>query len=74
MGVWRPDASRTPREYLRLLPRDSKHRPALANLTRSFEMAWYGYRPVTPAQAQSALHELENLGCNSPSIAATASY
>ncbi len=73
-GVWRLDASRTPREYLRLLPRDSEHRPALASLTRSFEMAWYGYRPVTPEQAQSALQELENLGCNSPSIAATASY
>ena len=74
MGVWRLDAARTPREYLRLLSRDSQHRPAMASLTRSFEMVWYGYRPVTPAQAQSALQELENLGCNSPSTAATASY
>ncbi len=74
MGVWRLNASRTPREYLRLLSRDSEHRPALASLTRGFELAWYGYRPVTPEQAQSALQELENLGCNSPSIAATASY
>ena len=74
MGVWRLDESRTPREYLRLLPRGSQHREPMASLTRSFEMGWYGYRPVTPAQAQSALQELENLGCNSPSIAATASY
>lgn len=74
MRVWRLDPSRTPREYLRLLPRDSQHRPAMASLTRSFEMVWYGYRPVTPAQAQTALQEMENLGCNSPSIAATASY
>jgi hypothetical protein len=74
MGVWRHDDSRTPREYLRLLPQDSEHRSTMASLTRSFEMVWYGYRPVTPAQAESALQELENLGCNSPSIAATASY
>jgi len=74
MGVWRLDPARTPREYLRLLPRGSQHREAMASLTRSFEMVWYGYRPVTPAQAQSALQEMENLGCNSPSIAATASY
>jgi hypothetical protein len=74
MGVWRLDDSRTPREYLRLLPRDSEHRAAMSNLTRSFEIVWYGYRPATPAQAQSALQELENLGCNSPSIAATANY
>lgn len=74
MGVWRQDDSRTPREYLLLLPRDSEHRAAMSNLTRSFEMVWYGYRPVTPAQAESALQQLENLGCNSPSIAATANY
>jgi len=73
MGVWRLDDSRTPREYLRLLPPESQHCEPMASLTRSFEMVWYGYRPVTPAQAQSALQELENLGCSSPSIAATAS-
>lgn len=74
MGVWRLDPARTPREYLHLLPRGSQHREAMASLTRSLEMVWYGYRPVTSAQAQSALQEMENLGCNSPSIAATASY
>ena len=74
MGVWRLDDSRTPREYLRLLPRDSQHRQTMTSLTRSFEMVWYGYRPVTSAQAESALQELENLECSSPSIAATASY
>ncbi|HKW26706.1 MAG TPA: DUF4129 domain-containing protein [Terriglobales bacterium] len=74
MGVWRLDDSRTPREYVRLLPRDSQHRQTMTSLTRSFEMAWYGYRPVTPEQAESTLRELENLECNSPSIAATASY
>lgn len=73
MGVWRLDDSRTPREYLRLLPRESQHRQAMATLTRSFEIVWYGYRPVTSAQAESALQELESLGCSSPSIAATAS-
>ena len=74
MGVWRLDDSRTPREYLRLLPRDSQQREIMASLTRSFEIVWYGYRPVTPAQAESALRELENLECSSPSMAATASY
>ncbi len=74
MGVWRLDDSRTPREYLRLLPRDSQQREIMASLTRSFEMVWYGYRPVTPAQAESALRELENLECSSPSTVATASY
>ena len=74
MGVWRLDDSRTPREYLRLLARDSQHRQAMASLTRGFEMVWYGYRPVTPAQAESALQELEKLECISPSTAATASY
>lgn len=74
LGVWRLDDSRTPREYLRLLPRESRHREPLASLTRSFEMAWYGYRPVTSEQAQSALEEVEDLGCSSTSTAATASY
>ena len=74
MGVWRLDPSRTPREYLRLLPRNSQHREAMASLTRNFETVWYGYRPITSAEAQSALQQLEDLGCNSPSIAATASY
>jgi hypothetical protein len=74
MGVWRLDNSRTPREYLRLLPRDSQHREIMASLTRSFEVVWYGYRPVTQTQAESALKELENLEWSSPSIAATASY
>lgn len=74
MGVWRLDDSRTPREYLRLLPRGSTHREAMSNLTRHFEMVWYGYRPATAAQADSAFKELENLGCSSPSRAATASF
>jgi hypothetical protein len=74
VGVWRLDDSRTPREYLRLLPLNSQEREIMASLTRSFEIVWYGYRPVTPAQAESALKELEDLECNSPSIAATASY
>ena len=74
MGVWRLDDSRTPREYLRLLPRSSEHREAMSSLTRHLEIVWYGYRPVTAAQAESALQDLENLGCSSPSKAATASF
>ena len=74
MGAWRLDDSLTPREYLRLLPRGSEHREAMSNLTRHFEMVWYGYRPVTGAEADSALKEMENLGCTLPSRAATASF
>jgi hypothetical protein len=74
MGVWRMDDARTPREYLRLLPRDSQHSATMAALTRILETVWYGYRPVTPAEAESALQELERLACSLPSIAATASY
>jgi hypothetical protein len=74
MGVWRRDDARTPREYLRLLPRNSQQRAAMASLTRGLEMVWYGFRPVTLAEVESALQELESLECSSPSIAATASY
>jgi hypothetical protein len=73
-GAWRPDASRTPREYLRLLGRASQHRRVMAELTRDFEKAWYGYRPVTATDADSALRQLESLGCNLQSRPATASF
>jgi len=40
--AWRHDPSRTPREYVRLLPPGSEQRDALARLTRTFERVWYG--------------------------------
>jgi hypothetical protein len=61
--MWRPDAARTPREYLRLLPAGSEHRPALSTLTRQFEVTWYGYQPAGPESFAETLNQLEKLGC-----------
>jgi hypothetical protein len=62
-GAWMVEQSRTPREYLRLLPRDSAFREPLGSLTRRFELAWYGYRPATGEDYAAAAAELEALGC-----------
>ncbi len=45
-GVWPPDQTRTPREYLALFPRRDEKRAELALLTRSFERVWYGRYPA----------------------------
>lgn len=62
-GMWRPDRARTPREYLRLLPSQSEHRPALTGLTRRFEVVWYGYGTADEPACAQTLTELEKLGC-----------
>jgi Domain of unknown function (DUF4129) len=64
-GAWRPDAARTPREYLRLLPAASLQRPALGSLTQQLEKVWYGMQPADSVSFQQALAELEKLGCPS---------
>ncbi|HUK62767.1 MAG TPA: DUF4129 domain-containing protein, partial [Dongiaceae bacterium] len=61
-GVWPPDRARTPREYLRLLPDTSEHRPALSALTRTFEPVWYGNRAADSETFAEAVAELERLG------------
>jgi hypothetical protein len=44
--LWPADRARTPREYLALVaPEDSRKAP-LSSLTRSFELTWYGGRPI----------------------------
>jgi hypothetical protein len=65
-GAWRLDHSRTPREYLRLLPPSSDHVPALQTLTRMLERMWYGTDPADAAAFDEALAQLKKLGC--PSI------
>ena len=70
-GAWAPDRSRTPREYLRMLPVSHQHRGPLAALTRHFELIWYGSRPATESDFQQAVGHLENLGCVFPSTLAT---
>jgi hypothetical protein len=62
-GVWPPDKTRTPREYLNAIPGSSSSKEPFAAMTRKFEASWYGSRPTTQADfAQFAAH-LESLGC-----------
>jgi hypothetical protein len=62
-GVWRVDDSRTPREYVALLPAHHHRRAPLVDLTRLFEQVWYGRRPAAPDDAAGLARRLEDLGC-----------
>jgi hypothetical protein len=62
-GSWRPDRARTPREYLRLLPANSEHQPALRALTMRLEGVWYGMQAAGADGFEKTLAELERLGC-----------
>ncbi len=66
------DRSRTPRESLRMLQRGSAAYSPLAQLTRRFELTWYGYHAATPADWDDAVQHLETLGCLRSSTPATA--
>jgi len=57
------DRSRTPRESLRLIGRSSPAYAPLSQLTRRFELVWYGYRDATAADWDDAAQQLEMLGC-----------
>jgi uncharacterized membrane protein YuzA (DUF378 family) len=61
-GAWRPDRARTPREYLRLLPPSSEDRPGLTELTRTFELVWYGAEEADSGRFAEALAHLERMG------------
>lgn len=67
------DRSRTPRESLRLLRRLNSAYTPLAQLTRRFELTWYGYKAATPQDWDEATRELEALECLRSSTRATAS-
>lgn len=62
-GSWRPDIARTPREYLRLLPANSAHQPALRDLTMRLESVWYGMQTANEDGFKQTIAELERLGC-----------
>lgn len=62
-GAWKPNRARTPREYLKLVGTRGSHYPALAALTREFEIVWYGNRETVEADFNEALGQLEKLGC-----------
>ncbi len=57
------DRSRTPRESLRLIQKESAEYAPLLQLTRRFELVWYGYRSATAADWGDAVRQLETLGC-----------
>jgi hypothetical protein len=62
-GAWKPNRARTPREYLQLVGLRSSRYPALAALTRKFEVVWYGHRDAAESDFQETLGQLEKLGC-----------
>ena len=62
-GLWRADAARTPREYIRLLPRDHRRRPVVEDVARRFEEIWFGGRPATEDDRGAMLRRLRELGC-----------
>jgi uncharacterized protein DUF4129 len=62
-GVWPPDKTRTPREYLNAIPVSSLSKEPFAMVTRKFEASWYGSRPTTEADFAQFAAQLERLGC-----------
>jgi len=66
LGVWTVERSRTPREYLRLLPRQDAKRTALTAMTRRFEAVWYGGQPAGAGDFQEVISHGEQLGCLFP--------
>jgi hypothetical protein len=61
-GAWRSDDSRTPREYLRILPADHRRHPIVADVTRRFEAIWFGARRATDDDRAAALTRLKEMG------------
>jgi hypothetical protein len=62
-GALRGDETRTPREFLGLLPHTHRRRGLLADVTRRFEEICYGARHPTDEDRRSLLARLEELGC-----------
>lgn len=64
-GAWKPNRARTPREYLRLVNAGGqRHQYApLSDLTRKFEVVWYGQRSATEPDFQETIRQLARLGC-----------
>ena len=65
------DRARTPRESLRLLEQYPQEQTLLRSVTRSFELIWYGYRPVSAAEWAGTKEQLEKMGCLQGSTAPT---
>ncbi len=52
--AWRPNPTRTPREYLRLLRPGSEAQRLLRALTGLFERVWYGHGEIGEAEYRAA--------------------
>ena len=64
--AWKPNPTRTPREYLGLLQPGSEGQRALRALTRSFETIWYGRAEVDEAAYRNALESFRSLEAARP--------
>lgn len=62
-GVWPPDRTRTPREYLKAIPGSNLSKEPFAAMMQKFEASWYGSRPTTEADFAQFAAYLERLGC-----------
>jgi hypothetical protein len=62
-GAFTHDTTRTPREYLQLVPARHRSRPALATLTRAFERIWYGARAASADEGREIVTLLQDLEC-----------
>ena len=71
-GLLTRDRARTPRESLRQLDSRPSEQKPLRDLTRHFELIWYGYRPASASDWSGARAQLEQMGCLKASTAPTA--
>lgn len=62
-GIWTRDATRTPREYTRMLPADHRRRGPFGEVARRFEEIWFAARPATDADRAAVLARLRETGC-----------
>jgi len=62
-GAFTHDPTRTPREYLRLVPEQHRRHPALAMLTAAFERIWYGSRDASADEGREIVRLLRELEC-----------
>ena len=62
-GAWTPDKARTPREYLRLISMSNPARPLLAEISRTFEVVWYGERIPAKEDCEAFLARVEQIAC-----------
>jgi len=62
-GAWTPDKARTPREYLRLISSSNPARPSLAEISRIFEVVWYGERVPAQEECEAFLTRVEQIAC-----------